>query len=331
MQGELLGGFFSRNDCNGKGFFRYNDRMKSGCKIFCLKRFVLFWMAAGMVVSPLAGMAAEETRVQVSGAELNYIEAGEGRPVVMIHGNHSSLYVYSSTIFDAVSQKYRAVAIDLPGYGKSKRAKSKMTFDEQAAALHEAFARLKIEKPVMVGHSMGAAIVLRYILNYPGEVHAAVLTAPYTTPFQRIRKIYRVAKIPVLGDLFIGTCVKPIQFFRSSGAWTKAGFSPEPVDMGYTQKEVRLALQRGNFKNAARNMFALRDALREMNGRYGEIKVPVIILAGDSDLIAPPEEQARPLHEKIPGSRLIILPRAGHLPMFTRRDEILKAIDEAGR
>lgn len=261
--------------------------------------------------------------------ELHSIEAGEGKPVVMIHGNHSSVIVYQLSIFDRVSQKYRAVAFDLPGYGLSPRLKGKNTFDDQAAALHRAFQQMKIENPVLVGHSMGAAMVLRYLLNYPGEVRAAVLVAPYATPFKRIRKIYRVAKIPIVGDLFIWTSVKPIQLFRNPGAWTRAGFSPEPVDMAYTQKEVRLSLRRKNFKSAARNMYALRDALNEMSGRYGEIKIPVILLAGDGDLIAPPSEQAQPLHEKIPGSELRVLSHAGHLPMFGHADEILKAIDEA--
>ncbi len=303
--------------------------MKNERKIFRLNGFVLFWVAAGIVASPLAGLAAEEKRLKVNGAELNYIEAGEGKPVVMIHGNHSSLHVYSFTIFDAVSRKYRAVALDLPGYGNSGRPKSRMTFDEQAASLHEAFARLKIEKPVLVGHSMGAPVVLRYLLNYPGEAHAAVLIAPYTTPFQRIRKIYRVAQVPVVGDLFIWMGIKPLQFFKKPASLTWPAFSPEPVNEEYSRKEVALTLRRKNFQFAARNMYALRSALREMNGRYGEIKVPVVILAGDSDLIAPVAEQAKPLQEKIPGSKLVILQHAGHLPFFSKGPEILKAIDEA--
>ena len=302
--------------------------MKSERKVFWLKGFVLFGVAAGVMVLPLAGLAAEEKRVPVSGAELNYIEAGEGRPVVMIHGNHSSVYVYQSTIFDAVSQKYRAVAFDLPGYGKSGRPKSRMSFDEQAVALHEAFARLKIEKPVLVGHSMGVPVVLRYLLNYPDEVHAAVLVSPYTTPFQRIRKIYRVAQVPVVGDLFIWLGIKPLQLFKSPAALTWPAFSPEPVNEDYSKKEVKLTLRYKNFQFAARNMYSLRNALREMSGRYGEIKIPVIILAGDADLIAPPDEQAKPLQEKIPGSKLVILKHAGHLPFFSKGSEILKAIDE---
>lgn len=297
-------------------------------KTFWLKGFVLFLVAAG-IVSPVAGLAAEEKRVPVSGAELNYIEAGEGKPVVMIHGNHSSVYIYKATIFDAVSQKYRTVAFDLPGYGKSGRTKSRMTFDEQAAVLHEAFSRLKIEKPVLVGHSMGAPVVLRYLLNYPGEVHAAVLVSPYTTPFQRIRKTYRVAQVPVIGDLFILLGIKPLQIFKKPGDLTWPAFSPEPVNEDYSEKEVDLTLRYKNFQFAARNMYSLRNALREMNGRYGEIKVPVIILTGDGDLIATLDEQAKPLQEKIPGSKLVILKQAGHLPFFSKGPEILKAIDEA--
>ncbi len=299
--------------------------MKNKARFGCF----LFWVAIGIIISPLAGMAVEERRVPISGAELNYIEAGQGRAVVMIHGNHGSVYIYSATIFDAVSRKYRAVAFDLPGYGKSGRPKSRMTFDEDAAALHEAFARLKIEKPVLVGHSMGAPVVLRYLLNYPGEAHAAVLIAPYTTPFQRIRKTYRVAQVPVVGDLFIWLAIKPMAFFKSAASLTWPAFSPEPVNEAYAKKEVALAMRRKNFQFAARNMYALRNALREMNGRYGEIKVPVIILAGDGDLVAPLAEQARPLQEKIPGSKLVVLSHAGHLPFFSKGDEIFKAIDEA--
>lgn len=276
--------------------------------------------------------AALEKRLQAGGTELNYVDegSGPGRPVVLIHGSHSSLYTFTFSIFDRVAQRHRAVAFDLSGYGKSKRLKKKMTVEEHVEILHDALKELKIKKPVLVGHSMGGAFVLCYLLKYPDDVSAAVLLAPYTKPFKKIFIGYRLGRLPVIGDLFVWLVIKPMQWFRAPESWAKSAFYPSEVNSEYMRQEIKLVLKRSTFKNNSRDIYALRDLLNRIDSRYGEIKVPVYILAGDSDRIAPQEEHAAPLHGKIKGSEFTVLPRTGHLPAFSKPAEVVRAIDAAG-
>lgn len=283
-----------------------------------------------VIIFPHDGMSAAERRIDAGGTRLNYIDEGSGsRTIVMIHGSHSSIYAYSLSIFDDVSKKYRAVAIDLSGFGKSKRLKKTMTLEEHVDVIHDALQKLNVKDPVLVGHSYGGAVVLRYLLKYQGEVHSAVLLSPYMAPFEHIFIGHRLAKKPVIGDMFIFGVIKPLQLFKTNRAFLTGAFYPDPVDEAYADAELPLALKRNHFRSNARDIYSLKPALKEMEARYGEIKIPVTILAGDSDAIAPTEIHGAWLHKKIPQSKFELLPKTGHQPAFTKKKEVLQAIDEA--
>jgi len=90
---------------------------------------------------------------------------------------------------------------------------------------------------------------------------------------------------------------------------------------------VPLAIKPSAFKANAEDVKSLGPALEKISAHYSEIKVPVIIVTGDADQIAPAERHAYPLHKAIPHSKLIVLPKTGHQPAFTKPDEVMKAID----
>jgi pimeloyl-ACP methyl ester carboxylesterase len=71
----------------------------------------------------------------------------------------------------------------------------------------------------------------------------------------------------------------------------------------------------------------LNYSLPKLSLRYPEIRVPVVIVTGDSDLIVPSEENSHRLHGSLPASKLTILPRTGHQIPFSRADAVVEAID----
>lgn len=292
-------------------------------------RFIpLLLLSFFFLTSPLQAEPKDED-VLVSGTPIHYIREGTGIPVVMIHGTYSSMNVFRMSIFDGVSKKYEAVAFDLPGYGKSKRPKLKMTYDDRVEMIHEAIQKLGIEKPILAGHSSGGSFILRYALKYPDEVRGLVLISPYTEPFGKADLIYRVATTPVIGDLFFYLAVKPVQFFRRDWTMAKPGFFPNEVNREYASREVGLALRRKTFRANANDVKTLGPALGEMNKHYGEIKIPAIIITGENDPISVLKTNGADLHKKIPHSKLILLPQTGHNPLFSKQEEILEAIDLA--
>jgi pimeloyl-ACP methyl ester carboxylesterase len=81
------------------------------------------------------------------------------------------------------------------------------------------------------------------------------------------------------------------------------------------------------FKAFVEEMKVLDQGLRELGSRYSEIRMPTVIVVGDSDQIAKPESHSYPLHRAIPHSELIVLKKAGHELIYTRPDAVLNAID----
>ena len=100
--------------------------------------------------------------VTVDGVRLHYIERGEGPPVVLLHGNVVTAQDFdTSGVLDLVAQRHRVIAFDRPGFGYSDRPHgSAWSAGTQADLIRDAFAVLGINRPIVLGHSWGAAVAL---------------------------------------------------------------------------------------------------------------------------------------------------------------------------
>jgi pimeloyl-ACP methyl ester carboxylesterase len=231
------------------------------------------------------------------------------------------------SILYRTAKEYQAIAIDRPGHGYSERPGTTAL----SPALHAHYVRgvlraIGVERPLLVGHSWGGAVALAYALEYPDAVAGLVLLAGaaygrdgLTDPRSPI------VAIPVLGDLLTHAFYLPV---------TQALYPPpEPDDLGgeplpapYLAVAQRLALRPAHFLAEARDSRELGAALRTMRPRYGEIRVPVVLVHGDADSQVPLEQHALPLHQAIPGSRLVVLADAGHWVHFADPERVLAAI-----
>ncbi len=259
---------------------------------------------------------------------MNSVCAGSGKPVVLVHGSYGSLQDFRLSIFGRVAERYKAVAVDMPGHGLSGRSKVVMTLEDHAEALHAFLAGEGIKKPLLVGHSWGGAVTLAYALKYPEEVSGIVLLGAYVVPYARLEMIYRVTTTPVLGDLFVRLLVRSATRLRNPDAFIKKTFYPDPVPAGYAKTAVALATEPESFKSNAQDVKEnLGPNLEALRPRYSQIRVPVTIVTGDQDSVAPAERHAYPLHRTIVHSKLVVLPGTGHHPAFSKPDEVIKAID----
>src|SRR5437870_332290 len=113
--------------------------------------------------------------VTVDDTRLHFVIKGEGRPVVLIHGNPGSGQDWTR-VFGPLSGLHKVIAFDRPGHGRSERPKHiDVTVEVQARLLHDALKQLHVERPIVVGHSWGGALALVYAINYPQEVAGVVL------------------------------------------------------------------------------------------------------------------------------------------------------------
>jgi pimeloyl-ACP methyl ester carboxylesterase len=254
--------------------------------------------------------------VDVEGVRLHYVERGAGTPVVLIHGNVVSLEDFeASGLLDRLAVDHRVVAIDRPGFGHSSRPRDRMwTPKAQAEAVHAALQALGITRARVVGHSMGAMVAVALALDHPEFVERLVLLGGYYYPTLRVDALLTApVALPVVGDALRYTVTAAVSRATLTGA-VKSMFAPNDLPDDFFQvlaREMMLRpLQlRANAEDAAFMMQAASDAAR----RYGDLQVPVIIVAGEDDRIIDSHAHSARLHGDVPGSELLLIPGTGHM------------------
>ncbi len=96
------------------------------------------------------------------GAQMSYISAGEGKPIVMLHGWSQSAEQFKYQI-PAFAEHYRVIAVDLRGHGESEKVSFGYRISRLSKDLQELIGALQLEKPHLLGHSMGCAIIWSYL------------------------------------------------------------------------------------------------------------------------------------------------------------------------
>lgn len=266
--------------------------------------------------------------MEVDGLRLHYVRKGRGAAVVLLHGNAGSIHDFTMTIFDEVAKGFDAIAMDRSGHGYSDRLpNTRSSAIDQARILHDAFVKLGVQSPVLVAYSWSGALALAYATAYPDDLIGLVLLAPVAYPDPAFdAPLYKIARVPVLRDLVPGALVTPFAEAIARPSLEKA-FAPDAVPSAYAKVATALWLRPGQVKAMAEDVATLNTALRAISRRYREIRVPTVILAGDQDTSDPPQRQAFPLHEAIPGSRLVIFKGVGHMLPHSCGQAVLDAID----
>src|ERR1043166_5843531 len=271
-----------------------------------------------------------ETFVTAGKTKLHYIERGQGRPVVMIHGNAGDLHDFEYGTFDLLASSYRAIAFDLPGHGLSKEPRNaKGTIQEQAKILHQALTTMGVKDPILVGHSWGGAVALTYALLYPHEISALVLLAPAAySDHHHDAPAAVLLHLPLFSDFCIAA-FKPFLGHKLLRKSLQEAFSPDPLPDDYWKYAAAVWLDRKRLKAFIKEDFMIDSSLEKLSSQYGRIQAPVVIVTGDSDLTLSPQQNAFRLHQAIVKSELIVIPHAGHEIPEVHPEVVLRAVRKA--
>lgn len=253
------------------------------------------------------------------GVRLHFVEAGRsgGPPVVLLHGNAVMAEDFvASGVLGLAAEQRRVVAFDRPGYGYSERPRDRLwTAEAQAAVFAEAFGRLGIERPIVVGHSWGTLVAIALALNHPEAVGGLVLVSGYYFPTTRADvALFSPPAIPVAGDLIRYT-VGPLIGRMIAPKMIRRMFYPAPVPPAFAEATpVPMMLRPWQIKASAEDAAAMIPAAAAFEERYGELRrLPVSILAGTEDQIVDVGRHSARLHRELPGSDLHLVPGLGHM------------------
>jgi pimeloyl-ACP methyl ester carboxylesterase len=272
--------------------------------------------------------------LDVDGVRLHYVERGRGRPVVMLHGNMTMIEeLDASGLIDLAAERYRVIAFDRPGYGRSSRPRDRVwTPAAQAELLAEALRRLGIERPVVVGHSFGTLVAVELALRHPRDVAALALLSGYFYPTARADvPLLSPPAVPVVGDVMRHT-VAPLLGRLAWPGLLRVLFGPAPISPRFDALKA-LILRSGQIRASASESAILVPAA----AAFGEERLaslaamPVVILAGAEDRFVGTEAQSERLHRALPGSEFRTVPGAGHMVHHTAPREAMAAIDLAAR
>jgi 3-oxoadipate enol-lactonase len=224
-------------------------------------------------------------------------------PVVLLHGIGGGAKSFAPQIASFASAGYHPVALDLPGYG-GRTPVDTMSFEAIAADVEAAIAGSALERPVLVGHSMGGMVVQTLLRRRPDNYAAAVLSC--TSP----------AFGNPAGDFqkkFVAQRLEPLDT-----GYTMATLAPEAADdiMGANPDPAGRALFIENFAavpdatyRAAVNCLVTFDE----RANLAHITVPVLCLAAEHDRNAPAPVLEK-MASRIPGAHYVCLPGLGHMP-----------------
>ena len=199
---------------------------------------------------------------------LNYVEAGEGFPLVLLHGNGED-HTYFEYQMSPFSAHYRVIAPDTRGHGKSPRGEEPFTLEQFAEDLKEFLDGLGIFRCHLLGFSDGGNIALIFALKYPQYVEKLVLNGANLEP-DGLKRSVRLAD-------------------KAKWTWLKAVGKADPkkqadfemVDLMVTQPHI--------------DPLSLRS-----------LRMPTLVVAGDKVMIL--ESHTRAIAAPIPSARLAILP-----------------------
>ena len=262
---------------------------------------------------------AQGSMVEVAGGALHIIDIGPRRgaapPIVMLHGANSNLEVMRQPLGDRLARDHRVILIDRPGHGWSTRASlADSTPEIQGRMIAGALSALDVERAVFVVHSWSGALGLRLALDYPGRVFGLVMLAPVAYPWPGgVGRYNRLIATPVIGPLLAYTITLPLGYVvAESGA--RNVFLPQTMPDGFVQDSATpLLLRPREFIANAYDLVTLKEAVAAQVARYGEIKAPVTIIAGEPDKTVKTSIHARPFAATVQNAKLIVLPDLGHM------------------
>lgn len=253
--------------------------------------------------------------------------AGAGRPVILIHGANVNLRDWTYATTARLARTRRVIAMDRPGFGYSDRGPGDWTPARQAARLRAAAATLGAKRPVIVGHSWGAAVALAWALDAPESISGVVCVSGATMPWGAAADL-----LSALGVARMGATVYTEALARKASAgaveaFVARAFTPQRPPQGYLAHvgaplSLRLRTLLANRADLANTHRYLAAQAR----RYPALTAPVEILHGDADWLLSVGRHARGLADRLPDARVTIAPGVGHMAHHARPDLLEAAV-----
>jgi pimeloyl-ACP methyl ester carboxylesterase len=253
---------------------------------------------------------ARGERFAHGGVRTHYTKTGTGPAVVLVHGANGTSNDFPPELIDDLARDHTVIAVDRPGHGWSEAPRGPLGLEQNAAAVLALVRELGVAPATLVGHSYGAAVVLRAALDAPDDVRLVVAVCPCTALDKRNS---RYGSVPLMsGPLgaallrFFALPMVPFGWAMRADAWY-----PAPAPRGWGASRV-FAYIPSQMHTAVRNFHELQSDVAWLEDHLPGLKVPFTVVAGAQDLVTPTNLHVDWLKRAVPAARVQIVPRVGH-------------------
>jgi proline iminopeptidase len=306
--------------------------------------------APGVVTSLRVAPAVypvEQGFVDSDGVLIYYEQIGRGAPLVILHGGPGASHDYFLPYLLPLARRNRLVFIDERGSGRSQKLDdpSAYTVEAMAGDVEAVRQGLGLGRIALLGHSYGGVLAQAYALAHQNHLARLVLCSTFSST-RAMNEVFRRMKQAMDPDLR-----KRIEALEKDGlyghgaAWEKNRYTDDYMKAAWGEGYLPYLYRRrpdANYDPLESGKMSW-DLYRAMWGSDGEfvidgnltsveytdrlatIRVPTLITVGDHDECDP--SLARAMQEKIPGSRLVVVPESGHMTFVDQPDRFLEAVD----
>ena len=263
-------------------------------------------------------MPGQELWTRARGANVRYFRLGQGPPVLLIHGLGESSLVWCSNM-EELASNHTVIALDLPGHGASDNPLWDYSLDSSREFLIAFMDSLGLQRPSLIGNSMGGLLSLSVGLDRPERVDKLVL-ANSAGLGREIAGFLRLLSLPLLGEFMARPKQRGSRFVTSHLPDTDDGLAEVFV--------AALSEERQRPGNTASMLRMLRAGVNllgvkpwaVLTNRLSELKAPTLLLWGRQDVIFPVKHAYRAA-KLIPKVWLKVFDNCGHWPQRDARND----------
>ncbi|HEY2258431.1 MAG TPA: alpha/beta fold hydrolase [Solirubrobacteraceae bacterium] len=260
----------------------------------------------------------ERVEVLLHGHRVNFTIAGQGPPVVLIHGVAGRAAQWDQVV-QLLAAKHTVVAPDLLGHGESAKPRGDYSLGSHASGIRDLLVGLNIARASVVGHSLGGGIAMQFAYQFPERCERLVLVSSGGLGGE-VHPLLRAATLPG-SELVLPVLAHPRVLDVASvipRALGRMGLRTRPdlTEMARGYQSLSNAEARSAFIHTLRSVIdPTGQRINASDRLYLASKMPSLIVWGQRDRIIP-VAHAQPAHQGMPGSRLELFEGAGHFPQL---------------
>jgi pimeloyl-ACP methyl ester carboxylesterase len=272
-----------------------------------------------------------DRRITVDGVETQYLEAGAGPPLLLLHGHEQSAASWRWVI-SALARTHRVLALSLPGHGQSAPAAGRYAPGADLAPFVAAFlADVGVESPLdVVGHSAGGAITLRLTLADPTRIRTLTLVDSAGLG-REVHPLLALDTLPVVGELAVMISRMPGgDVARTSMSTAMLFAQPSRIPAEFVAEQHALARRPGQLEASTamvRALFGPNGQRQILLDQLPALSTPTLVIWGARDYLLP-VHQARAAVKVLPHGQLAVFPDCGHLPHIEQPDRFAAVLGD---